>query len=228
MPKDWNCARMTVTGKAVEGHGKVQLWAGGPYWAETNIGAEKATDYGYYFWWGDTVGYKRVNNKWVASDGSSSNFSFSSSNAPTYGKTFSKLYTGGWTTTSGSSAKLVANHDAATAHWGGSWRMPTSSDVSGLTEKCTQEWTTTNGVKGIIVRGKGGYANKSIFFPATGYGSSTSLGNAGSDVEYWLSNPSTGGNYGDYGTESAYSWIGGTYYNNYRYYGRPVRPVQSP
>ena len=44
----------------------VQLWDGGPYWATTNIGAEKPEDYGYYFWWGDTVGYKREGNKWVA------------------------------------------------------------------------------------------------------------------------------------------------------------------
>jgi hypothetical protein len=54
----------------------VQLWENGPYWATTNIGAEKPEDYGYYFWWGDTVGYKRENDKWVASDGSNSNFSF--------------------------------------------------------------------------------------------------------------------------------------------------------
>ena len=40
-------------------HSKVQLWEGGPYWAETNIDAENPEDYGYYFWWGDTVGYKR-------------------------------------------------------------------------------------------------------------------------------------------------------------------------
>ena len=33
---------------------KVQLWEGGPYWATTNIGAEKPEDPGYYFWWGDT------------------------------------------------------------------------------------------------------------------------------------------------------------------------------
>ena len=213
---------------AVWDHSKVQLWAGGPYWAETNIGAENSYDYGYYFWWGDTVGYKRVNNKWVASDGSSSNFSFCASNAPTYGKTFSKLYTDGWTTTYSGSAKLVTKHDAAKAHWGGSWRMPTSSDVKGFTEKCTSELTTLNGVKGQIIRGKGNYANKSIFFPYTGYGSRASLVNADTDLEYWLSNPSEGGNYGDYGTESAYSWRGSTYYNNYRYYGRPVRPVQSP
>ena len=56
--------------------GGVQLWEGGPYWAECNVGAAKPTDFGYYFWWGDTVGYKRENDAWVSSDGSTSNFSF--------------------------------------------------------------------------------------------------------------------------------------------------------
>ncbi len=72
-------------------HKGVQLWENGPYWAETNIGAEKPEDYGYYFWWGDTVGYKREGNAWVASAkpskelyaGSSSNFSFEIENLPT-------------------------------------------------------------------------------------------------------------------------------------------------
>ena len=57
-------------------HNKVQLWENGPYWAETNIGADEPWDSGYYFWWGDTLGYKRVNDAWVATDGSSSNFEF--------------------------------------------------------------------------------------------------------------------------------------------------------
>ena len=67
-------------------HKKIQLWKNGPYWATTNIGAERPEDYGYYFWWGDTVGYKRVGNTWVASDGSASNFSFCRDNTPTCGK----------------------------------------------------------------------------------------------------------------------------------------------
>ena len=50
-----------VSEKAVV-HRKVQLWAGGPYWAETNVGAEEPWEYGFYFWWGDTVGYRRVGN----------------------------------------------------------------------------------------------------------------------------------------------------------------------
>ena len=60
----------------------VQLWENGPYWAETNIGAEKPEDYGYYFWWGDTKGYKRANDQWVASDGSVSGYEFNESNTP--------------------------------------------------------------------------------------------------------------------------------------------------
>ena len=65
--------RVTVVRRA-----KVQLWKNGPYWATTNVGAEKPEDFGYYFWWGDTVGYRREGDAWVASDGSSSSFSFDS------------------------------------------------------------------------------------------------------------------------------------------------------
>ena len=69
-----------------DAHEKVQLWKDGPYWATTNIGAEEPYEYGYYFWWGDTVGYKRENDMWVASDRSSSNFSFEPGSTPTYDK----------------------------------------------------------------------------------------------------------------------------------------------
>ncbi len=66
--------------KADGSHDAVQLWEDGPYWATTNIGAEEPEDYGYYFWWGDTVGYKRENNAWGATDESSSNFTFDAGN----------------------------------------------------------------------------------------------------------------------------------------------------
>ena len=45
------------------GHKMIQLWKDGPYWAETNIGAENPWDFGYYFWWGDTVGYTHEENE---------------------------------------------------------------------------------------------------------------------------------------------------------------------
>ena len=91
------CSKGSSGGSGGGGFGKlrehkgVQLWKDGPYWAETNIGAENPWDYGYYFWWGDTIGYKRENGAWVASDGSSSNFSFDMANTPTYGKSHQSL-----------------------------------------------------------------------------------------------------------------------------------------
>ena len=63
-------------------HEGVQLWENGPLWAQTNIGANSPTDAGYYFWWGDTLGYKWQNEQWVASDNSRSGFSFNTVNCP--------------------------------------------------------------------------------------------------------------------------------------------------
>ena len=224
LPKDWKCDRVTVTGTAVVSRGKVQLWAGGPYWAKTNIGAENSYDYGYYFWWGDTVGYKRVNNKWVASNGSSSNFSFASGNAPTYSKDVSTLKSQGWID---SNSVLVPAHDAAHVHWGGEWRMPTKAELVALVDNCTWTWSAKNGVNGYVVSGNGNYASVSIFLPVAGYGYGTSLYGAGSHGYYWSSDP-----YSDYNYYAWYLNFGSSghlmNYDYVRYYGLSVRPVQSP
>lgn len=197
---------------------KVQLWEGGPYWATTNIGAENPEDYGYYFWWGDTVGYKFENDKWVASDGSSSNFSFSSSNTPTYNKDVSTLQSEGWIMADG---VLAPEHDAAHEHWGGDWRMPTKQEFDDLNNKCDWTWATLNGVNGYVICGRGEYASNSIFLPCAGLGNGTSLNTAGSRGFYWSSVPSS-----DYAWDLYFnSGDHGTYYSD-RFYGRSVRPLQ--
>jgi TPR repeat protein len=162
---------------------RVQLWKDGPYWADRNIGAENPWDWGYYFWWGDTIGYERKNGRWVASDGSNSNFSFNKGNTFTYGLSESELRRLGWITPDG---VLSSDHDAAHKHWGGGWRMPTKADFKNLVNKCNWQWTIMNGVEGYVVRGRGKYASKSIFFPAAGQGYDTSLGHSGS-YGYFLS-----------------------------------------
>ena len=167
---------------------KVQLWTGGPYWATTNIGAKKPEDYGYYFWWGDTVGYKRENDKWVASDGSNLNFSFTSDNTPTYNKSVATLQSEGWIT---SDSVLALEHDAAHKHWGGDWRMPTKQEFNDLINKCDWTWTTMNGVNGYVVCGRGDYSSVSIFLPCAGHGDRTWFYNAGKDGNYWSSVPSS-------------------------------------
>ena len=199
---------------------RVQLWDGGPYWATTNIGAEKPEDYGYYFWWGDTVGYKRENNKWVASDGSNSNFSFSSGNTPKYIKSISTLKNERCITSDG---VLAPSHDAAHVHWGGNWRMPTENELSALNNKCDWTWTTLNGVNGYIVKGRGAYASNSIFLPAAGLGYGASLYDPGSYGSYWSS---------VLYSDSNYAWnlrFGSGYHDTddgyRRYYGQSVRPV---
>ena len=133
---------------------KVQLWEGGPYWADRNIGADAPWEYGLYFWWGDTVGV------------TGQTFSGFPSKAPTYGKDTSSLQSEGWTTADG---VLSANHDAAHIQWGAKWRMPTRQELSNLIANCSWTWMTTNGVGGYIVRGRGEYATASIFLPAAGY-----------------------------------------------------------
>ena len=202
--------------------GKVQLWEGGPYWAEMNIGAKKPEDYGYYFWWGDTVGYKRENDAWVASDGSSSNFSFENKNTPTSGKKPQLLQNEGWTTVDG---VLTPQHDAAHVQWGGGWRMPTKHELSGLNNKCDWTLTTQNGVKGYVVRGRGDYASNSIFLPCAGYGDGTSRRYSGSRGYYW--SPAPGSGSGD-NTSRLYFSSGGYRSTGYdkRYHGQAVRPVQ--
>jgi hypothetical protein len=203
-------------------HDMVQLWAGGPYWATTNVGAERPEDFGYHFWWGDTVGYKWENEQWVASDGSASGFSFSEDNAQiqTYGKDVATLQSEGWITADG---VLAPEHDAAQAQWGGGWRIPTKQELDDLVNNCDWNWTTMNGVNGYEVRGRGDYASASIFLPCAGYGHETSLDLAGSHGSCWSSVPDSD----SYRAWHLYFYSGYHHtFNNDRNIGQSVRPVQ--
>ena len=215
------------------GLGGVQLWENGPYWAECNVGASKPEEYGYYFWWGDTVGYTRSGGTWtedyyysgvtwVSSTGQQMSSSpFSSSSCPTYGKDNSALQSAGYIDSTGN---LVAVHDAATAHLGAPWRMPTDAEFSALIDNCTTTWITTNGVPGQLVTGKGAYANRSIFLPVAGYGDDSDLKYLGSNGYCWSSTPCSG--------ESNNAWSLNFHSTNFRRlnlcrcYGRSVRPVR--
>ena len=42
------------------------------------MGASKPEEYGYYFWWGDTLGCRRDGDAWVSSNGSITSFQFCS------------------------------------------------------------------------------------------------------------------------------------------------------
>ncbi len=212
------------------GHKKIQLWKGGPYWAETNIGAENPWNFGYYFWWGDTVGYKRENDAWVTSDESLSGFAFDEKSTPIWnkhpfdllGKGWVTILSRGWFTTD---YVLTPEHDAAHVQWGDGWRMPTKQELNNLCKKCDWTWTDMEGVNGYVVRGRGDYASASIFLPAAGYGNGLSLNDAGSYGGYWSSVPDSDG-YDAWRLYFSSGYHDTSSYLHYRYYGQSVRPVQ--
>ena len=207
--------------------GGVQLWQDGPYFAECNLGAEKPEEYGWYFWWGDTVGYKRNGDQWDAVDGSVTRFNFNQHDCPTFNKNVGVLKSEKWIDENNN---LKPEHDAATVKLGPPWRMMTDAELQKLfnSQYCTSVWTNNyndTGINGRLVTGaKNGYKDKSIFLPAAGYGSSSSLEGDGSDGYYWSSTPRS--------VNPNDAWrlnfhADGFYGNSSnRYYGYPVRPVR--
>ena len=158
----------TLEGTFENGHEYVDLGLpSGLLWATCNVGATTPEEYGDYFAWGETT---------TKSD-------YSSSNCPTYGLSISQLQSQGYIDSEGN---LTSQYDAATANWGGNWRMPTSAEQEELLNNCTWTRTTYNGVKGYNVEGPNG---NSIFLPAAGVYYGSSLDNAGSNGYDWSSTP---------------------------------------
>ena len=96
-------------------------------WATCNVGAEKPSDCGDYFAWGEI----------------SPKSEYMEANSITYRKDMGDI--------SGDS-----RYDAARANWGGSWRLPTSAEIEELVNKCKTRLTTYNGSKGYLVMGPNG------------------------------------------------------------------------
>ena len=150
------------------GHEYVDLGLpSGLLWATCNVGANSPEEYGNYYAWGETT---------TKSD-------YSSSNCPTYGLRISQLQSQGYIDGEGN---LTPQYDAATANWGGDWRMPTEAEQGELLKNCTFTLTTQNGVKGYNVEGPNG---NSIFLPTAGYRSRLALMSAGSIGFYLSSTP---------------------------------------
>ena len=183
----------------VNGHKYVDLGLS-VKWATCNVGASSPEEYGDYFAWGETT----------------TKSSYDEDNSTTYGLSTSELKSRGII---GSDGNLTAAYDAATANWGSKWRMPTRDEIKELNEECTWTWTTQSGVEGCKVTGPNG---KSIFLPAAGYRYGTYLGYAGSYGYCWSATP------GSYSSSAYYLSFRSDYYdwyNNFRDFGRSVRPV---
>ena len=91
-------------------------------WATYNVGADSPDEYGDYYAWGETA----------------TKSSYYAKNCTTWEQEVGDI--------SG-----TLQYDAATAKWGGSWRMPSLEEFNELQNNCTWEWTTLGDVKGYKV-----------------------------------------------------------------------------
>lgn len=199
-------------------------------WATMNVGANASQEYGCFFAWGETEAKEYY-------DWSTYKHMQSGKSAGMYinkyqikdGQFDAVWYKNAKYKNNGGKTVLDAADDAATANWGGKWRMPTADEWVELYNNTTQTWTNNyegTGVKGYILTSmKVGYEGVSIFLPAAGYRLNGFLGYKGSYGYYWSS--SLDGNISGYGRSLDF-YSGGfdpRYYGTYRYYGQSVRPV---
>ena len=123
---------------------------------------------------------------------------------------------------------LDPEDDAARANWGGTWRMPTSTEITALKNNTTSEWKENyngTGINGrLLTSTVAGEEGHSIFIPAAGYGGDDELKHTGTIGNYWAisvtsSDPSN--------ASGLFSSSDATVHSaeSQRYHGFPVRPV---
>lgn len=156
----------------------------GLLWATCNLGANKPEEYGLYFQWGDTQGYKGVCDENESTE----------DNKETHYFGWSKYKFGGHN--NGGQNKyndednlkvLEPEDDAATTMLGEQWRMPTLEDFLELTNNTITEYVIDN--KGVLLKSK--INNNTIFFPFVGHLSDKYVTTPGSTGFYWSSSISS-------------------------------------
>lgn len=204
----------TETTDPANGHAYVDLGLpSGTLWATMNVGAEKESDYGLYFAWGETQGYTASQ---VGTGEGQKAFAWADYK---YSDNGSSSVMTKYNATDGK-AVLDLEDDAARANWGGSWKMPTKAQFQELlnTANCTNEQTTVNGVNGrLFTSVRNG---NTLFVPAIGYCRNGIVNGVGGSVSVWVSDISS------YAVNNAqfFEFGPGFIYDN-RCYGRSVRGV---
>ena len=156
----------------------------GTKWANMNIGAEEASQYGQMFAWGETKGY------------SSTDYSDHSFNWDNYiwnpshdGQTFTKYSKDDQSPGDGKDT-LEPEDDAATVIWGKPWMMPTNADFVELIDGTDQSWIDNyngTGISGVKFVSKAAGNTNYIFLPAVGACANAEHFGAGSEGYYWAS-----------------------------------------
>ena len=198
-------------GGEYNGHEYIDLGLpSGTLWATCNVGANTPEDYGYYFAWGET----QEKDAYDWSTYQYCNGDFNRLTKYCCGTSF------GYHEFVDNLSVLQDSDDAATAHWGSGWSIPTREQWQELIDNTTNTWTTQNGVTGRLFTASKG---ATLFLPAAGrcWGSDTF--SAGGYGYYWSSSLNVDISSNVY---YLYFYNGQCYLNDdYRSYGRSVRAV---
>lgn len=182
-------------------------------WATWNVGATTPEGYGDLFAWGETT--PKTNYNW-------STYKYCNGDYDQLTK-YCDDSNYGYNGFTDNLTILQSTDDAATANWGTGWCTPTKEQWKELYQNTTNQWTTQNGVSGMLFTAWNG---ETLFLPAAGRFYGDELINAGLKGEYMSSSLLT--------IDYPYNvWLfffsadfdgvdGGP-----RKYGRSVRPVRS-
>ena len=188
----------------------------GTLWATCNVGATTPEGYGDYFAWGEIRPKETYNSSTYkycnGDDGWNTLTKYCSISYYGYNGFTDNLTT------------LQPSDDAATANWGGGWRMPTLEEWDELYQNTTRTWTTRNGVNGRLYTGSNG---NSIFLPAAGRRRDGEFFYTGTRVFCWSSSLNEESPNCAWGTDFELQrthMIGNT---GSRRYGVSVRPVRA-
>lgn len=175
------------------------------WWASRNLGAQKDSESGYFFTWGEKYGFSVTSYN--------ENFDYFPQN-----RQFNT-----------SEYNVVKFEDAAKYHWGQDWRVPTVQDINELLDNTVSYWGFhEDGIIGRWFVGRDWKTNQevSIFFPAANElveGKWTDVGRFGC---YWASTPANDKDYGCglfFGSEDGNVYI---YNAELKWHGLPIRAVR--
>ena len=146
----------------------------GRLWADRNVGAEKETDYGLYFQWGDIVGYADASHStWTTCPGNGGNSDYNEESFEA------------WYPENLSDALLKPEVDAATVNMGSKWRMPNLEDILDLYAITINEYAVIDGVPGRKFISKAD-PSKYIFLPLAGWAAADEYVLDGEETRIWL------------------------------------------
>lgn len=190
----------------------------GTLWADRNVGASKPEEFGLYFAWGETQGYKSED---VDNGVRSFNWKSYKWSADAGGSTMTK-----YNEIDGLTTLEVADDAATTVD--SSCRMPTKEEYEELVANTTSAVTIVNEVSGVTLTSK--VNDNSIFIPFAGYvDGSYSYTDDQNFVYMWSSSLYNEYVYDDYG-KVALCYINYEesidITNFFRKYGMVIRPVK--